>query len=94
MQINNQSIQDMHIFGDPSHIPIIIVERVINVPRRSTSGNSYFSQLDQKDTPNFLPAPFFKAVNKSLVGSPQQHGRVLKIVVFVHGFQVYFFFLL
>lgn len=88
MQINNQSIQDMHIFGDPSRIPIIIVERVVNVPRRTTSGNSYFSQLDQKDTPNLLTVPLFNAVNKSSVASPQQNGRVLKIVVFVHGFQV------
>lgn len=87
MKINNQSIQDMHIFGDPSRIPIIIVERVVNVPRRTTSGNSYFSQLDQKDTPNLLTAPLFNAVNKSSVASPQQNGRVLKIVVFVHGFQ-------
>ncbi|RVX02520.1 hypothetical protein CK203_031101 [Vitis vinifera] len=87
MKINNQSIQDMHIFGDPSRIPIIIVERVVNVPRRTTSGNSYFSQLDQKDTPNLLTVPLFNAVNKSSVASPQQNGRVLKIVVFVHGFQ-------
>ena len=88
MQINNQSIQDMHIFGDPSRIPIIIVERVVNSPQRTTSGNSYFSQLDQQDTPNLLTLPLFKAANKSSVASPQQNGRVLKIVIFVHGFQV------
>uniref|UniRef100_A0A5B7C301 DUF676 domain-containing protein n=1 Tax=Davidia involucrata TaxID=16924 RepID=A0A5B7C301_DAVIN len=86
MRINNRSIQDMHIFGDPSHIPIIIVERVVNAPLRSTSGNSYFSNLDHKDTSTLLTRIGSKAKSKLTGASPQQ-GRVLKIVVFVHGFQ-------
>ncbi|MCI04856.1 protein FAM135B-like, partial [Trifolium medium] len=28
MRINNRSLQDMYIFGDPLLVPIIIVERV------------------------------------------------------------------
>ncbi|KAL7199346.1 hypothetical protein ACSBR2_021602 [Camellia fascicularis] len=87
MRINNRSMQDMHIFGDPSRIPIIIVERVVNAPLRSTSGHSYFSYLNQKNTSGLLTDISSKAKNKSSVASNHQNGRVLKIVVFVHGFQ-------
>lgn len=87
IQINNRSIQDLHIFGDPSRIPIVIVERVINAPLRSTSGNSYFTNPNEKDTPSLLTDIGSKAKNKSGPNT-QQRGRVLKIVVFVHGFQV------
>ncbi|XP_071721425.1 uncharacterized protein [Rutidosis leptorrhynchoides] len=81
MRINNRSIQDLHIFGDPSRIPIIIIERVVNAPLRSPSGNSYFRNIDPKDTKTILPE-----VDSSLT-SNNQKGRILKIAVFVHGFQ-------
>lgn len=87
-QINNQSIQDMHIFGDPLHIPIVMVERCTSAPLCTTSGNLYFSQLDQRDKHGFLVRPSIKAVEKSIGASSQPAGHVLKIVVFVHGFQV------
>ncbi|XP_057501082.1 uncharacterized protein LOC130785064 isoform X2 [Actinidia eriantha] len=87
MRINNRSIQDMHIFGDPSRIPIIIVEHVVNAPLRSTIGNSYFSNFNQKDASPLLADIGSKAKNKLSAPKPQQRGRVLKIVVFVHGFQ-------
>lgn len=86
LQINSRSIQDMHIFGDPSRIPIIIVERVVNAPRRSTSGNSYFSHQEQKDTHGIRSEIDSKTINK-FSGTPYKNGRVLKIVIFVHGFQ-------
>ncbi|KAL7202592.1 hypothetical protein ACSBR1_034122 [Camellia fascicularis] len=87
MRINNRSIQDLHIFGDPSGIPIIIVERVVNAPLRSTSGNSYFTHLNQKDTSSLSTDIGFKGKSKLSAASPRQNGRVLRIVVFVHGFQ-------
>ncbi|KAL0293727.1 UNVERIFIED_CONTAM: hypothetical protein Sangu_2522500 [Sesamum angustifolium] len=83
MMMNNRSIQDMHIFGDPARIPIVIVERVINAPLRSTSGNSYFTQLDRKDTNSLMAGSGSNPIK--LTGRPND--RVLKIVVFVHGFQ-------
>lgn len=79
MQINSCSIQDLYIFGDPSRIPIIIVERVVNAPLRSPSGNSYFRNMDQKAV---------LQENDSRISTNHQKGRVLKIAVFVHGFQV------
>ncbi|KAK7282940.1 hypothetical protein RIF29_12075 [Crotalaria pallida] len=73
MQINNRSIQDMYIFGDPLHVPIVIVERVMNTPRRDSNQNSYLRHM-RTDT-----------IGKQ--SAPQSIARVLKIVVFVHGFQ-------
>lgn len=93
LQINNRSIQDLHIFGDPSRIPIVIVERVVNAPIRSTIGNSSFSLLDQKDT-NALIAGVDSNPSNKLSGTTRQSGRTLKIVVFVHGFQACFMMLL
>ncbi|XP_044479099.1 protein FAM135B-like isoform X2 [Mangifera indica] len=80
-------MRDMHIFGDPLHIPIVMVERCTSAPLCTTSGNLYFSQLDQRDKHGFLVRPSIKAVEKSIGASSQPAGHVLKIVVFVHGFQ-------
>ncbi|CAI9112471.1 OLC1v1012925C2 [Oldenlandia corymbosa var. corymbosa] len=87
MKINNRSIQDMHIFGDPARIPIIIIERAVNAPLRSTSGNSYFSRMDPKNKLSPLSEVGSRGPEKLSVAGTRQSGRVLKIVVFVHGFQ-------
>lgn len=79
LQINNRSIQDMHIFGDPSLVPVIIVDRILNAPRRATSVNSYLKNLDMIDSP--------KDTNILSGSGGSKNSRVLKIVVFVHGFQ-------
>ncbi|XP_027369110.1 protein FAM135B-like isoform X2 [Abrus precatorius] len=79
MRINNRSIQDMHIFGDPSRIPIVSVERVMNAPRRTISENSYLRHVALINSLNLDTA--------SKTSAPQSSTRVLKIVVFVHGFQ-------
>lgn len=80
-QINNCSLQDLQIFGDPSRIPIIIVERVVNAPMLSPSGNTYFRNTDPKDSNGTITRidPNFS--------STKQKSRILKIAVFVHGFQ-------
>ncbi|CAA7024113.1 unnamed protein product [Microthlaspi erraticum] len=80
MRINNRSIQDMHILGDPMRVPIIIVERVLNAPRRTLSDNSYLRHVDMINL-NSDETEKAKATNSK--HSP----RELKIVVFVHGFQ-------
>ncbi|PIA47746.1 hypothetical protein AQUCO_01400387v1 [Aquilegia coerulea] len=85
MRINNRSIQDMHIFGEPLRIPVILVDRVVNAPLRSTSGNSYFSA--QKDASSIHLETGAKAENRLSSAVAQKTGRVLKIVIFVHGFQ-------
>ncbi|KAJ7958857.1 hypothetical protein O6P43_019513 [Quillaja saponaria] len=85
MRINNRSIQDMHIFGDPSRIPIVIVERVMNAPRRTISENSYLRHLELVDSHDSLTGPSSEVVGKK--STPQSNIHVLKIVIFVHGFQ-------
>ncbi|XP_047173018.1 protein FAM135B-like isoform X2 [Vigna umbellata] len=82
MRINNRSIQDMHIFGDPLHIPIVIVERVMNAPRRTISDNSYLRNLELTSVQTGLN---LDSANE--ISGTQSSPRVLKIVVFVHGFQ-------
>lgn len=77
----------MHIFGDPSHIPIVIVERVMNAPRRSTSENSYLRRLDVFTSTGLLTGTGSETVHKPSGTNKPKNGRVLKIVVFVHGFQ-------
>ncbi|XP_042033497.1 protein FAM135B-like isoform X3 [Salvia splendens] len=86
MRINNRSIQDLYMFGDPSRIPIVIVERAVNAPLCSTKGIFSFNQLDPKYT-NGLVAGADSIPSNKLSGTTRQTGRVLKIVVFVHGFQ-------
>ena len=87
MQINSRSVQDLQIFGDPSSVPVVIVERVINAPRRSYSVNSYFGHGDQRAPSTLLSE--LKTVSTIAGADNLANGRVLKIVVFVHGFQVY-----
>lgn len=90
LQINNQSLQDMYIFGDPLLNPIIIVEHLTNV-YRSTSVNSNFVYLE--DEVRHILENGSRATNKLCGSSPQQNGHVLKVVVFVHGFQACLTFL-
>ncbi|KAI4339787.1 hypothetical protein MLD38_024690 [Melastoma candidum] len=87
MKINSCSIQDMHIFGDPSTIPIVIVERVVNAPRRTASVNSYFANLGKKDLKVFGGGYSLDDNKKAYGTGLQRNSRVLKMVVFVHGFQ-------
>ncbi|GAB2219628.1 hypothetical protein Droror1_Dr00007265 [Drosera rotundifolia] len=84
MRINSHSIQDMQIFEDPSRVPIVIVDRVVNASRRAYSGNSYFCYHDHEALPSLTE---LKATTKNSTVDKQQNGRILKIVVFVHGFQ-------
>ncbi|XP_019438459.1 PREDICTED: protein FAM135B-like isoform X1 [Lupinus angustifolius] len=77
MQINNRSIQDMYIFGDPLRAPIVIVERVMNTPRRNSNQNSYLRHVQTELSPDII----------GMKSAPPSFARMLKIVVFVHGFQ-------
>jgi hypothetical protein len=86
MQINNRALQDMYIFGDPLLVPIIIVERMTNV-YRSASLNSNFISVEN-DARHVLTNGS-RSTNK-FSGSSHQNGHVLRVVVFVHGFQACF----
>ena len=90
MQINNRSLQDMYIFGDPLCIPIIIVERLANITR-SASVNSYFIPLEEKV--GHILENGSRMINKLSGSSQLRDEHVLRVVVFVHGFQACFTFL-
>ncbi|XP_057417136.1 uncharacterized protein LOC130711495 [Lotus japonicus] len=85
MRINSSSIQDMQIYGDPLRIPVVIVERVMNVPRRCTSEMSFLGHFDLLDS-HYLPTGSIPDA-RGKKSAPRSNTRVLKIVVFVHGFQ-------
>ncbi|XVF36506.1 hypothetical protein REPUB_Repub19eG0064000 [Reevesia pubescens] len=87
MRINNCSIQDMQIFGDPSGIPIVIVEHVMNAPRRTFSDNSYWRNLDTMESVSSRAALSSQAGKTLSSTSAAPNGFDLKIVIFVHGFQ-------
>ncbi|CAI0439192.1 unnamed protein product [Linum tenue] len=73
MKINNRSLQDMHIYRDPSHIPIITIDHFVNSPSHKTGGHSYL-----KNKPN---------TSTQMDSSSTEPSKILKVVVFVHGFQ-------
>ncbi|KAL5176161.1 Protein FAM135B [Glycine soja] len=87
MRINNRSLQDMYIFGDPLRVPIIIVERLENM-YRSASVKSYFLPLEDKA--RHILENGSRAIIQLPRNSPQQNEHVLRVVVFVHGFQACF----
>jgi len=89
MQINNRSLQDMFIFGDPLLVPIIIIERLANA-YHSASVNSNFNPLEDKG--RHIVENGSRATKKLCGSSSQQNELVLRIVVFVHGFQACFTF--
>ncbi|KAF7803665.1 protein FAM135B-like isoform X1 [Senna tora] len=76
MRINNRSLQDMFIFGDPLHVPIIIVERMANI-QRSISVNSYFIPLEGKAEHTLKNGP--SAMNKPPASSPQKNEHALRV---------------
>ena len=76
----------MHIFGDPMRVAIVIIERVWNAPKRTFSDRSSMRHVDKIDS------SLLNDENESRKhNNPQQSGRELKIVVFVHGFQASIF---
>ncbi|KAF7842672.1 protein FAM135B-like isoform X1 [Senna tora] len=83
MRINNRSLQDMYIFGEPLRLPIIIVEHMANM-FRFANVNPHFNLLEAKA--NHILENGSRITNKS-GSSPQQSGHVLRVAVFVHGFQ-------
>ncbi|KAK7246812.1 hypothetical protein RIF29_41682 [Crotalaria pallida] len=84
MRINNLSLQDMYLFEYPSRAPIIHVEHLASMCR-SSSVNSYFSNLEEKG--RYVRENGFRAISKLSGSNLLQNDHVLRVVIFVHGFQ-------
>ncbi|XP_031492207.1 uncharacterized protein LOC116258892 isoform X2 [Nymphaea colorata] len=88
MKINNRSIQDMYIFGDPSHVPVIAVEQhKIKSLDKGVTGSLLINNAELKDNSDSHARPVSKHVWKSVGTGRRRNGRQLSFVVFVHGFQ-------
>ncbi|KAG0486944.1 hypothetical protein HPP92_009039 [Vanilla planifolia] len=87
MKINNRSIQDMQIFGDPSRVPVVIIEQhVMNVPIHGSSDNLSVCSSDHNDSAAVTSGGSVHGSPKSSVFG-KRGACLLKVVVFVHGFQ-------
>jgi hypothetical protein len=89
VQISSRSIQDMQIFGDPSRIPVVVIEQhVMNVPQHSSVNNSPSSSGQSEISTIVLPQPKEETNILTKTRNNKKASRVLRAVIFVHGFQV------
>ncbi|XP_025828190.1 protein FAM135B-like [Panicum hallii] len=85
MKINTRSIQDMHIYADPSCIPVVRIEKhVMIVPGHCSSKDFLTDSSEPVGT--FLP-PLLRGLSLEEETSGFKSGYVLRAVIFVHGFQ-------
>ncbi|GJM87925.1 hypothetical protein PR202_ga03931 [Eleusine coracana subsp. coracana] len=86
MKINTQSVQDMHIYADPSRVPVVLIEQhVMVVPQHGSSKEMASDASEQKDT---IVLPKLQGEPLALKSSAgKKGGRILRAVIFVHGFQ-------
>uniref|UniRef100_A0A453K9C7 DUF676 domain-containing protein n=1 Tax=Aegilops tauschii subsp. strangulata TaxID=200361 RepID=A0A453K9C7_AEGTS len=86
MKINTRSVQDMHIYADPSRVPVVLIEQhVMVVPQHGSNKDLASSSSEQKDTIVLPKLQGESLVLKNING--KKGGRVLRAVIFVHGFQ-------
>jgi len=86
MKINTQSVQDMHIYADPSRVPVVLIEQhVMVVPQHGSSKDLALNAAEQKDTIVLPKLQGDSLATKSSVG--KKSGRILRAIIFVHGFQ-------
>jgi hypothetical protein len=87
VQINTESVQDMHIYTDPSCVPVVLIEQhVMVVPQHGSSKDLASDASEQKDT-IVLPKPQGEPLALKL-SAGKKSGCILRAVIFVHGFQV------
>jgi hypothetical protein len=86
LQINTRSVQDMHIYADPSRVPVVLIEQhLMVVPQHGSSKDFATNSSEQKDT---IVLPKLQGESSGLkITSAKKGGRVLRAVIFVHGFQ-------
>lgn len=87
MKINTQSVQDMHIYADPSRVPVVLIEQhVMVIPQHGSSKDLALNASEQKDTIVLPKLQGDSLATKSSAGG-KKNGRILRAIIFVHGFQ-------
>uniref|UniRef100_A0A0D9XX67 DUF676 domain-containing protein n=1 Tax=Leersia perrieri TaxID=77586 RepID=A0A0D9XX67_9ORYZ len=83
MKINTLSVQDMHIYADPSRVPVVLIEQhVMVVPQHGSSKDLATNSSEQKDT---IVLPKLQGDSLALKSSAgKKGGRILRAVVFGH----------
>lgn len=76
----------MQIYADPSRVPVVLIEQhVMVVPQHTSSKDLASNTSEQKDTIVLPKLQGESLVPKSSAG--KKSGRILRAVIFVHGFQ-------
>jgi hypothetical protein len=88
--MDSRSIQDMHIYGDPSCIPVLRIEQHVMVVPQHGSSNDFEADASEP-LDNILPPPQQREeCTARKPGGVTKSGYILRAVIFVHGFQVGF----
>ena len=75
----------MHIYADPSRVPVVLIEQhLMVVPQHGSSKDLATNSSEQKDT---IVLPKLQGESSAQKTSGKKGGRVLRAVIFVHGFQ-------
>ncbi|KAI5077732.1 hypothetical protein GOP47_0007556 [Adiantum capillus-veneris] len=82
LKMNSRALQDMQIFGMPSLLPILVVESH-TVPIETIASNTTLPSKHIGSGTSFL----LEKPGNLLQLSSKSPGKILRVVVFVHGFQ-------
>lgn len=75
----------MQIYADPSRVPVVLIEQhVMVVPQHGSSKVLATNSSEQKD---MIVLPKLQGDSLALKSSAGKKGRILRAVIFVHGFQ-------
>lgn len=76
----------MHIYADPSCIPVVRIEQHVMVIPQHCSSKEFFTDTSEPAGTNVPPLLQGQSLEEKTCGS--KSGHILRAVIFVHGFQV------
>ncbi|CAL4985765.1 unnamed protein product [Urochloa decumbens] len=85
MKINTRSVQDMHIYADPSCIPVVRIEQHVMVVPQHCSSNDFLT--DAPEPVGTILPPLQRGHSLEKKTTSFKGGHILRAVIFVHGFQ-------
>jgi len=75
----------MHIYADPSRVPVVLIEQhVMVIPQHGSSKDLALNAAEQKDT---IVLPKLQGDSLATKSTGKKSGRILRAIIFVHGFQ-------